>query len=204
MSYEKGHRTVWFFNHIWLSLFALSRLTSRHFPKTGLDFHYDNSPRDVQEKSFRAHIHAARETSLPLVIHNRDSDDDMIRILREEQAKGAFPGLIHCFSSGQELAKNIMEIGLSLSFSGIVTFKTAETLRDVARSVPMDRILVETDSPYLAPVPHRGRPNQPAHLVEIVRRIAVERQLSFDQAADVTTANGLRFFQLPERETKGQ
>ena len=164
------------------------------FGETGLDFHYDNSPRDVQEKSFRAHITAARKTGLPLVIHNRDSDDDMVRILRDEHAKGAFPGLIHCFSSGPELAENVMEIGLFLSFSGIVTFKTADILRDVARSVPMDRILVETDSPYLAPVPKRGKRNEPAFTAFTAAEVAGLKDMGADAFAAATTDNFFRLF----------
>lgn len=168
------------------------------FGETGLDFHYDNSPRDMQEKSFRAHIQAARETGLPLVIHNRDSDDDMVRILRDEHAKGVFPGLIHCFSSGTELAENVMEIGLSISFSGIVTFKTADVLRDVARMVPVERILVETDSPYLAPVPKRGKRNEPAFTAFTAAEVAGLKHMDGDAFASATTENFFRLFSKAE------
>ncbi|MDA0305563.1 MAG: TatD family hydrolase [Proteobacteria bacterium] len=162
--------------------------------ETGLDFFYFNSPRDIQEKSFRAHITAARETGLPLVIHNRDSDEDMIRVLRDEHARGPFPGVIHCFSSGPELAENVMEIGLSISFSGIVTFKTADVLRDVARQVPIERILVETDSPYLAPVPKRGKRNEPAFTAFTAAEVAGLKGMDADAFAKATTDNYFRLF----------
>ena len=162
--------------------------------ETGLDFFYFNSPRYIQEKSFRAHITAARETGLPLVIHNRDSDEDMIRVLRDEHAKGPFPGVIHCFSSGPELAESVMEIGLSISFSGIVTFKTADVLRDVARQVPIERILVETDSPYLAPVPKRGKRNEPAFTAFTATEVAELKGMDADAFAKATTDNYFRLF----------
>jgi len=162
--------------------------------ETGLDFFYFNSPRDIQEKSFRAHITAARETGLPLVIHNRDSDEDMIRVLRDEHARGPFPGVIHCFSSGPELAESVMEIGLSISFSGIVTFKTADVLRDVARQVPIERILVETDSPYLAPVPKRGKRNEPAFTAFTAAEVAGLKGMDADAFAKATTDNYFRLF----------
>ncbi|MEE8352694.1 MAG: TatD family hydrolase [Rhodospirillales bacterium] len=162
--------------------------------ETGLDFYYDHCPRDLQEKSFRAHITAARETGLPLVIHNRDSDEDMIRILRDEHRKGPFPGLIHCFSSDSQLAENVMEIGLSISFSGIVTFKAAETLRDVARIVPIERILVETDAPYLAPVPKRGKRNEPAFTIFTAAEVAGIKGMDADAFAKATTDNYFRLF----------
>lgn len=130
--------------------------------EAGLDYHYDKSPRDQQEASFRMQIAAARITGLPLVIHARAADDHMIAILREEMAKGSFSAILHCFSSGPELARVGVELGLYLSFSGILTFKNSTELRDIAASAPLDRLLVETDAPYLAPMPHRGKTNEPA------------------------------------------
>jgi len=171
--------------------------------ETGLDFHYDNSPRDIQERSFRAHIGAARETGLPVIVHTRDADDDMVRILEEEYAKGAFPGLIHCFSSGQALAEKVLEIGFLLSFSGIVTFKNADDIRAVAATAPLERILVETDSPFLAPVPNRGKRNEPAFTALTAACVAGLRELdqeSFDQA---TTDNFFRLFKKAEKLKAG-
>ncbi len=162
--------------------------------ETGLDFYYEHSPRDIQERQFRTHITAARETGLPLIVHTRDADTDTIRILEEEHAKGAFPGLIHCFSASQELADRMVAIGLYISFSGIVTFKKADELRDVAKSLPADRILVETDSPYLAPVPRRGKRNEPAYTAFTAARIAELRDVSAADIARITTANFKRLF----------
>lgn len=162
--------------------------------ETGLDFYYEHSPRDIQERQFRRHITAARETGLPLIVHTRDADTDTIRILEEEHAKGAFPGLIHCFSASQELADRMVAIGLYISFSGIVTFKKADELRDVAKSLPADRILVETDSPYLAPVPRRGKRNEPAYTAFTAARIAELRDVSAADIARITTANFKRLF----------
>jgi len=162
--------------------------------ETGLDFYYEHSPRDVQERQFRTHIEAARETGLPLIVHTRDADTDTIRILEEEHAKGAFPGLIHCFSAGQDLAERMVGIGLYISFSGIVTFKKADELRDVARIVPADRILVETDSPYLAPVPKRGKRNEPAYTAFTAAKVAEVRGVSAAEIAESTTANFKRLF----------
>lgn len=131
--------------------------------ETGLDFFYDHSPRDIQADLFRTHIAAARETGLPIIIHARDADDETIAILREEHAKGAFPGLIHCFTAGPALAEAAVELGLYISISGIVTFKKADELRNTIKThAPVDRLLVETDSPYLAPVPKRGKRNEPS------------------------------------------
>ncbi len=166
--------------------------------ETGLDFHYENSPRDVQERSFRAHIAAARETGLPLVVHTRDADDDMARVLLGEHEKGPFPGLIHCFSSGPELAESMLGIGFFISFSGIVTFKNADGIRDVARNVPLDRILVETDSPYLAPEPKRGKRNEPAFTAFTAARVAEIREMEADDLARATTDNFFRLFSKAE------
>ena len=166
--------------------------------ETGLDFHYDNSPRPQQEASFRQHIAAARQTGLPLIVHTRSADEDTCRILREEAGRGAFPGVIHCFSAGRAVAETALDIGFHVSFSGILTFKKAEEVRAVAREVPLDRLLVETDAPYLAPVPHRGRRNEPAHVVHTAARLAEIRGLDEAELARVTTEN---FFKLFSKST---
>ena len=137
--------------------------------ETGLDYHYDHSPRDVQQRVFRNHIAAARLSGLPLIIHAREADDDVARMLREE---GAEAGVLHCFSSGRGLADAALELGFYISISGIVTFRNADELRAIVRDVPLDRLLVETDAPYLAPQPVRGRPNQPAHVVSTAEVMA--------------------------------
>ncbi len=162
--------------------------------ETGLDFYYDHSPRERQERAFRAHIAAARETGLPIVIHTRDADDDMARILRDEHAKGAFPGLIHCFSAGPELAGTVLDLGLYISVSGIVTFKKADKLRETIKDVPMDRLLVETDSPYLAPVPHRGKRNEPAYTALTAATVAGIKGMDADAFARASTDNFFRLF----------
>src|SRR5436190_15963350 len=161
--------------------------------EAGLDYHYDFSPRDLQEKSFRAHIAAARESKLPLVIHAREADDDVARILAEETGKGAFPAVLHCFTGGRDLAMRAIELGLSISFTGILTFKNSQNLRDIAKDLPADRVLVETDAPYLAPGPYRGKRNEPAYVVETARVLAQVRGVSEAEIAQQTTAN---FFQL--------
>ncbi|MFA5122481.1 TatD family hydrolase [Zavarzinia sp.] len=162
--------------------------------ETGLDYFYEHAPREAQKANFRAHIQAARETGLPIIIHTRDADDDTAEILRDEMGKGAFPGLIHCFTSSAELARTALDLGLSISFSGIVTFKNAANLREIAAEVPAERLLVETDSPYLAPVPHRGRRNEPAFVADTARVVATARGMSPEALAELTTANFRRLF----------
>ncbi len=162
--------------------------------EAGLDYHYDFSPRPAQEQGFRAHIAAARETKLPLVIHSRDADEDMARILAEETGKGAFPAILHCFTGGRELALRAIDLGLHISFTGILTFKNSQNLRDIAAELPADRILVETDAPYLAPGPHRGKRNEPAFVVETAKVLAQVRGVSFDEIARQTTDNFFRLF----------
>jgi TatD DNase family protein len=162
--------------------------------EAGLDYHYDYSLRDAQERGFRNHIAAARETGLPLVIHAREADDDMARILEEETGKGPFPAVLHCFSSGPELARRAIALGLSISFTGIVTFKKSDELRAIAASLPADRILVETDAPYLAPGKLRGKRNEPAYVVETAKVLADTRGVSFDEIARQTTDNFFRLF----------
>lgn len=162
--------------------------------EAGLDYHYDKSPREAQAQGLRVHIAAARITQLPLVIHARQADDDMIAILREEMGKGAFPAILHCFTAGEALAMTGVELGLYVSFSGILTFKTSEELRRISRMVPRDRLLVETDAPYLAPVPFRGKRNEPAYVVETAKVLGDVLGLSFPEVAELTTANARRCY----------
>jgi TatD DNase family protein len=162
--------------------------------EAGLDYHYDHSPRDAQERGFRNHIAAARETGLPLVIHSRDADDDMARILEEETGKGAFPAVLHCFTGGPDLARRAIALGHFISFTGILTFKNSEALRSIAANLPADRILVETDAPYLAPGKFRGKRNEPAYVVETAKVLADTRGVSLDEIARQTSANFFRLF----------
>ncbi|HWM62137.1 MAG TPA: TatD family hydrolase [Rhizomicrobium sp.] len=162
--------------------------------ETGLDYYYEHSPRGPQQENFRSHIAAARQTKLPLIVHTRDADDDTIDILRDEMTKGAFTGLIHCFTGTQKLADAALELGLYISVSGIATFKNSTALRDVIKSVPLDRLLVETDAPYLAPVPHRGKTNEPALVVHTAAMLAELKGVTPDQLAAATTENFFRLF----------
>ncbi|MBX3482125.1 TatD family hydrolase [Phenylobacterium sp.] len=162
----------------------------------GLDFHYDLSPRDIQASVFRRHVHAARETGLPLVVHTREADDAMAEILEAEYAAGPFRLLMHCYTSGADLARRAAALGAWFSVSGIATFKAAEDVRQVIREMPADRIIVETDCPYLAPVPHRGRRNEPAYVGHVLARLAEVRGWSPDEADRRTTD---AFFALFER-----
>jgi TatD DNase family protein len=166
--------------------------------ETGLDYFYEHSPRDPQRANFRAHIAAARATGLPLIVHTRDADDDTIDILRDEMEQGAFTGLIHCFTGTQRLADAALEMGLFISVSGIATFKNSTALRDVLKSVPLDRLLVETDAPYLAPVPHRGKTNEPSFVVHTASMLADLKEISPTALADATTQN---FFSLFRKVT---
>lgn len=169
------------------------------FGEAGLDFHYDSSPRDAQERGFRTHIAAARAAQLPLVIHARSADEAMIDVLEDEMAKGAFPAVLHCFSSGAELARRGVALGLYVSFSGILTFKRSEELRAIAAEVPADRLLVETDAPYLAPEPFRGRRNEPALTAKTAAVLAAVRGWSDDEVRRVTTDNFFRLFNKTPR-----
>jgi TatD DNase family protein len=171
--------------------------------EAGLDYHYDNSPRDAQEQGFRAHIAAARETGLPLVIHSREADDDTARILEEETGKGAFPAVLHCFTGGRDLAMRGVALGHYVSFTGILTFKNSQNLRDIAAALPADRILVETDAPYLAPKPYRGKRNEPAYVTETAKVLAQTRGVSADEIARQTTENFFRLFSKVPRELQG-
>ncbi len=162
--------------------------------EAGLDYHYDNAPRDAQATGLRRHIEAARETGLPLVIHARSADADMSEILREESGKGAFPFVLHCFSSGRALAETGVELGGYVSFSGILTFKNSEELRQIAADLPADRLLVETDAPYLAPVPHRGRRNEPSFVVNTAKVLAETRGVPVEDIHTQTSENFFRLF----------
>ena len=172
---------------------------TRH-PKTvalgeaGLDYHYDLSPREAQERGFRNHIAAARETGLPLVIHSREADADMAAILEEETGKGAFPAVLHCYTGGPDLAHRAIALGLFISFTGILTFKKSDELRAIAAELPADRILVETDAPYLAPGRHRGKRNEPSYVVETAKVLAQTRNVAFEEIARQTTDNFFRLF----------
>ena len=162
--------------------------------ETGLDYYYEHSDRDTQAKLFRMHIDVARETGLPVIIHTRDAEDDTYQILTEEMEKGAFPALIHCFTASEEFGRKVLELGLTISLSGIVTFKNAKDLQEAAKSVPDDRLLVETDSPFLAPVPHRGRPCEPAYVADTARFVAELRGTEPERLAEQTTANFAKLF----------
>ncbi|MFC7400199.1 TatD family hydrolase [Chelatococcus sp. GCM10030263] len=162
--------------------------------EAGLDYFYDRNPRDLQQMVFRTHIAAARESGLPLVIHARSADEDVIAILEEEMAVGPFTAVLHCFSSGPELAAVGLRLGLYISFSGILTFRRSEELRAIAASAPMDRLLVETDAPYLAPEPFRGKRNEPAHVVHTARVLAEVKGVSVPELTVATTANVERLF----------
>ena len=169
--------------------------------EAGLDYHYDTAMRDVAERVFRNHIEAARMTKLPLVIHARDCDDDMIRILADEMGKGTFPAVLHCFSSGPRLAEIGVELGLSVSLSGILTFKKSDEIRAIAKRVPLDRLLVETDAPFLAPQKHRGKRNEPSFVVETAKMLADVHGVSDEQMAKITTDN---FFSLFSKAVRPQ
>jgi TatD DNase family protein len=180
----------------------LSRLV-RH-PKvvglgeTGLDYYYDNSPREAQMAAFRAHVRIAAETGLPLVIHTRDAEADTAAVLKDAAASGV-SGVLHCFSSSRQLAEIGLEFGFYISISGIVTFKNADDLRETVREIPLDRLLVETDAPYLAPAPHRGRPNEPALLVHTARKVAELKGIDMATLARATTDNFFRLFAKAKR-----
>jgi TatD DNase family protein len=166
--------------------------------ETGLDYYYDHSDRDRQKASFRAHIAASRETGLPTIIHTREAEADTYDILVDEMGKGAFPSLIHCFTASQDFADKVLELGLFISISGIVTFKSAKDLQEVARGVPADRLLIETDSPFLAPVPHRGKPCEPAFVADTARFLADLRGESVDDLAAITARNFFSLFAKAE------
>jgi len=177
----------------------LVRLANRHekivaIGEAGLDYFYDTQTPADQKTGFVRHIAAARETQLPLVIHSRSADEDMIEILTTESGKGAFPFILHCFSSGPELARTGVELGGYISFSGILTFPKSEDLRDIAKTVPMDRLLVETDAPYLAPKRWRGKRNEPSYVVNTAEVLAECKSVAYEEIARITTGNAFRIF----------
>ncbi|WP_370308926.1 TatD family hydrolase [Sphingobium abikonense] len=157
--------------------------------ETGLDYYYDHSDRERQQRSFRAHIAACRQTGLPLIVHTRDAEDDTLAIMREEMEQGAYSGVIHCFTASGAFADAAMALGFCISISGIVTFKSAKDLQETAARLPLDRLLIETDSPFLAPVPHRGKPCEPAYVADTARFLATLRGESVEQLAAATSAN---------------
>jgi TatD DNase family protein len=176
-----------------------------HHPKVvgigeaGLDYYYEHSPRDDQIRNFRAHIEAARATGLPLIVHARDADDDMGAILSEEMEKGRFTGLLHCFSSTRKLAETALSLGMFISISGIVTFKKSDELRAIVADVPLERLLVETDAPYLAPMPYRGKRNEPAFVVHTANAVAAIKGVEPQRLAEATSDNFFRLFGKAKR-----
>lgn len=162
--------------------------------ETGLDYYYEHSPKDLQKRSFIEHIKAAQETDLPIIVHTRDADIDTMEILESEYKNAPFKGLIHCFTASYELAKRMMDIGFYISISGIITFKKATDLQESVKNIPLDRLLVETDSPYLAPIPFRGKDNQPAYTKYVVDKIAELKNISAEEVAKQTTENFFRLF----------
>lgn len=162
--------------------------------ETGLDYFYEHSPREAQKVNFRHHIEAARLSKLPLIVHARDADEDTADILEAEYKKGSYPGLIHCFTAGADLAKRVLDIGFYISISGIATFKSAQNLRDVIKTVPLDRLLVETDAPWLAPMPHRGKRNEPAFVKHTAALVAEVKGVSVEEIEKITTENFFRLF----------
>ena len=160
--------------------------------EAGLDYHYDQAPREISRRVFLTHIAAARQTGLPLVIHTRDADDDTISIIKKYYKKTNF--LIHCFTGNLEFAKNLLNLNCLISFSGIITFKKSNDLRDVVKYVPLEKMLIETDSPYLSPDPFRGKSNEPANVKIVAETVASIKQISFEQVAISTTANFNNFF----------
>ena len=168
--------------------------------ETGLDYYYDKSDREVQQALFRTHIQVSRETGLPLIIHTRDAEDDTFRILEEETGKGGFPALIHCFTASADFGRKVLDLGLTISISGIVTFKNALDLQEVVKTIPEDRLLVETDSPFLAPVPHRGRRCEPAYTADTARFVANLRGVSVEELGEVTSRNFFALFRKADRK----
>ena len=162
----------------------------------GLDFHYDNSPRDVQVEVFKRQLRAARECDLPVVIHTREAESETIEILKTDYGDANRRGIFHCFSGSKDLAQRGLELGFMISFSGIITFKKAEELRAVAREVPLDRLLIETDCPYLAPIPYRGKRNEPSYVVEVARCLAGIHGVNIDEIGRVTSENFRSFFKI--------
>ena len=164
--------------------------------ETGLDFYYENSPKELQARLFRIHIEAARESKLPLIVHTRSADDETIEILNSEMKKGTFKGLIHCFSTGKSLAEKAIDLGLYISLSGIITFTKSDELRNIIKGLPLDKLLVETDAPYLAPEPFRGKCNEPSYVIHTAKILADIKDVDLKQVADITTLNFNKLFNL--------
>jgi TatD DNase family protein len=162
--------------------------------ETGLDYYYDHSDRDQQKQSFRTHIHAARETGLPIIVHTRDAEEDTAAIMEEEMEKGTYTGVIHCFTASEKFAQTSLKLGLYISISGIVTFKNAKDLQDTASKLPDDRLLVETDAPFLAPVPHRGKTGEPAYVADTARFLAELRDQEYSELCQITSQNFYNLF----------
>lgn len=169
--------------------------------EAGLDYHYDRAPRDVAARVFRTHIAAARETGLPLVIHARDADEDVAAILKDEMTRGTFKAVLHCFTASRMLAETGIALGLYVSFSGVLTFKNSADLRAIAKDLPVGRLLVETDAPFLAPVPHRGKRNEPSFVAETARVLAETRDLGLEELTRVTSSNTLSLFDKMSRDS---
>lgn len=167
--------------------------------ETGLDYFYEHSPRDAQQRNFRAHIEASRKSRLPLIVHARDADEDTADILEDEMGKGEYPGLIHCFTAGPELARRALGIGFYISISGIATFKNATDLRETIKAVPFERLLVETDAPFLAPVPHRGKRNEPSFVADTAAMLAELKGVSTEELARITSDNFFTLFSKAKR-----
>jgi len=167
--------------------------------ETGLDYYYEHSPRDKQKSNFIAHIEASRETGLPLIVHARDADDDCAEIMEAEMKKGEYPAVIHCFTASEEFARRSLDIGCYISLSGIVTFKSAKELQQAIKIIPLERMLIETDAPYLAPVPMRGKPNEPSYVRHTAQFLSSHFNVSFEELARVTTDN---FFELFSKTTR--
>ncbi len=163
--------------------------------ETGLDFYYEKSPRDKQEESFRNHIAASRQTGIPLIVHTRSADGDTIRIMKEEaREKGGYPGVIHCFSSGVDVAKMALDLGFMISISGIITFKKAQDLQDIVKTLPINRLLIETDAPYLAPMPYRGKRNEPAFIIHTAEKLAAIMDVPQEKLISQLHSNFLQTF----------
>ena len=170
--------------------------------ETGLDYFYEHSPRKAQKKNFIQHIEAARQSKLPLIVHTRDADDDTADILETEYQSGAYTGLIHCFTAGEGLAKRMLDIGFYISVSGIATFKSAQSLRDIIKTVPLDRLLVETDAPWLAPTPHRGKRNEPAFVKYTAEMLAALKGVELEEIEETTTQNFFRLFTKTQKKAQ--
>jgi TatD DNase family protein len=167
--------------------------------ETGLDYYYEHSPREAQQKNFRAHIEAARLSGLPLIVHARDADEDTADIMEDEMGKGAYPALIHCFTAGPELARRALDMGCYISISGIATFNSAKQLRQTIETIPLERLLIETDAPFLAPVPHRGKRNEPSFVADTAAALAALKGVSVEQLAQATSDNFFTLFTKADR-----